>query len=97
MSKHRVSTDELRNIFNEEVAPFVFRNHRPTDHPELVLLGAQPAAGKSKAQASIFRSHPTMVPLSGDALRRFHPHYDELMEHAPSRCPTPPPRHQAPG
>jgi UDP-N-acetylglucosamine kinase len=88
VSRHRVPNGELHTIFKDEVMPFVFRNHRPAERPELVLLGAQPAAGKSKAQASIFRSHPTVVPLSGDALRRFHPHYDALMEHHPLAMPN---------
>ncbi|MEU3017063.1 zeta toxin family protein [Nocardiopsis sp. NPDC007018] len=95
MSHHRVPDDELHvpdhelhAIFEEEVAPFVFRNHQPTEHPELVLLGAQPAAGKSRAQANIAREHPQIVPLTGDALRRFHPHYDDLMEHDPLAMPN---------
>ncbi|MET9797789.1 zeta toxin family protein [Nocardiopsis alba] len=88
MSRHRVSDGELHAIFEEEVMPFVFRNRHPAERPELVLLGAQPAAGKSKAQAAVFRTHPTVVPLSGDALRRFHPHYDALMEHDPLAMPN---------
>ncbi|NYH55295.1 hypothetical protein HNR06_004884 [Nocardiopsis arvandica] len=94
MSDHGVPGDELHNLkklrdtFNTEVAPFVFRNRKPSSHPTLVLLGAQPAAGKSKAQAAIIQAHPDMVPLTGDALRRFHSDYDTLMEHAPLAMPN---------
>lgn len=58
----------------------------------MVLLGGQPAAGKSQAMASTVQRHGgTLVPLTGDELRPLHPRYDELQaEDAQTRRRPPP-------
>lgn len=88
MSSHHLTDSRLKQRFDSRVRDYVFAGHTPGDTPVLVLLGAQPAAGKSKAQATITREHPGIVTLTGDELRQFHPHYDELMEHDPLAMPN---------
>src|SRR5690606_23939959 len=78
-------------IFAEEVRRFVFEGYpKPVGRPTLVLLGAQPAAGKSSAAAGLERRHPggDLVPLTGDELRPFHPDYDEIVAEDPLRMPN---------
>ncbi|MGA5425184.1 zeta toxin family protein [Streptomyces lavendulocolor] len=59
---------------------FIFSRHAPQSTPVVVLLGAQPAAGKSQAMAAVEQRHAgrSLVPLTGDELRAFHPRYEEL-------------------
>ncbi|GAA2463154.1 hypothetical protein [Streptomyces lavendulocolor] len=42
-----LTEEQLRDRFQERVRDFVFSGHAPQSAPVLVLLGAQPAAGKS--------------------------------------------------
>ncbi|WP_306366647.1 zeta toxin family protein [Nocardiopsis sp. CC223A] len=84
--------EQLESIFRAEVRSYVFDGYTPSrapdDTPVLVLLGAQPAAGKSRAQTAIIRENPDVVPLTGDRLRQFHSAYDDLMEQNPLEMPN---------
>lgn len=55
--------------------------------PTVVCTGAQPAAGKSRANAMVEREDPRLIPVIGDDLRKFHPDYDDLMTHDPLAMP----------
>nr|WP_274613937.1 zeta toxin family protein [Streptomonospora nanhaiensis] len=79
---------DLARLFTEYVQPHVFGPHKPSTEPVLVLLGAQPAAGKSRAQQLIARAHPDIVSLTGDDLRPIHPAYDDLMATDPLAMPN---------
>ncbi|MFI9206467.1 zeta toxin family protein [Streptomyces sp. NPDC053048] len=85
-----LSETELANIFATEVRDFVFSGYAPQRDPVLVLLGGQPAAGKSQAMAAAEQRHADrqLVPLTGDELRRFHPRYQELLETQPLLFPN---------
>ncbi|MFB6837590.1 zeta toxin family protein [Streptomyces sp. NPDC056361] len=72
--------DQLRARFEERVREFVFGGLEPRQTPALALLGGQPPAGKSQAMAAPVRRYGgTLVPLTGDELRPFHPRYQELL------------------
>lgn len=43
----------LRRVFEEEARDDLFAGHAPQEQPVLVLLGGQPAAGKTRAQHAI--------------------------------------------
>ncbi|MFF6903320.1 zeta toxin family protein [Streptomyces hydrogenans] len=78
-SSYFLDEEQLRARFEERVREFVFGGHRPQQNPALVLLGGQPAAGKSQAMAATVRRYDgALVPLTGDELRPFHPRYTEL-------------------
>ncbi|MFF7081784.1 zeta toxin family protein [Streptomyces lavendulae] len=80
-SKFYLSEDELRTRFEERVRDFVFGGYQPDDRLTLVLLGGQPAAGKSQAMAATAQRHAgRLVPLTGDELRPLHPRYRELLD-----------------
>ncbi|GAA0464479.1 zeta toxin family protein [Streptomyces sp. NPDC046215] len=85
-----LSEAELTRIFAAEVRNFVFSGYTPQRDPVLVLLGGQPAAGKSQAMAAAEQRHADrqLVPLTGDELRRFHPRYQELLEKQPLLFPN---------
>lgn len=76
---------QLRDRFEDRVKEFVFGGYSPQVDPVLVLLGGQPAAGKSQAMAAAEQRHSDrqLVPLTGDELRSFHPDYQRLLDEEP--------------
>lgn len=85
-----LTEEQLHDRFEERVRDFVFSGHAPQSTPVLVLLGAQPAAGKSQAMAAVEQRHAgrDLVPLTGDELRAFHPRYEELLLEHPLLFPN---------
>nr|WP_031080311.1 zeta toxin family protein [Streptomyces sp. NRRL S-118] len=81
---------ELRDRFDAHVRDFVFSGYARQPEPVLVLLGGQPAAGKSQAMAAAEHRHADrqLVPLTGDELRAFHPRYQELLDNHPLLFPN---------
>ncbi|MGW9370280.1 zeta toxin family protein [Streptomyces xanthophaeus] len=76
-----LSEDALRARFEERVKDFVFGGYQSGTQLTLVLLGGQPAAGKSQAMAATAQRHAgRLVPLTGDELRPLHPRYRELLD-----------------
>ena len=66
----------------------IFGDYAPTpESPRLVLLGGQPAAGKTVAQDAILAEDPALVPITGDDLREYHPDYARLMVEEPLAMP----------
>lgn len=57
---HPVGSDEwLDRVFEARVRGRLFGSHTPSpDGPVLVLLGGQPAAGKTQAQRTVLAEHP---------------------------------------
>lgn len=84
--RDELSADELREIFNHKIAPTLTAGSATESHPRLVLVGAQPGAGKSRAIADVHAEHRA-VPVIGDDLRRFHPDYRALMRTDPLAMP----------
>ncbi|MFJ8627456.1 zeta toxin family protein [Kitasatospora sp. NPDC093550] len=79
---YQLTDDELLAAFDCRggVRDFVFGGAAPQAVPRMVLLGAQPAAGKSQAMAGVRQRYgPDTVPLTGDHLRVFHPRFEEIM------------------
>lgn len=67
----------LRQMFDAAVRLAIFPPV-PTGDRLLVLLGGQPAAGKTRAQAAILAEHPEWVSITGDDLRAYYPGYRDL-------------------
>ncbi len=81
----------LRAAFDADAREDIFGDYEPTPYaPLLILLGGQPAAGKSRAQDSILAAHPNaqLVPVTGDELREYHPDYARLATTAPLEMPA---------
>ncbi|CAG7600800.1 zeta toxin family protein [Leucobacter soli] len=80
----------LARVFAEKVRHELFDGHTPQPVPVLVLLGGQPAAGKTRAQHAILTEHGAddLVEITGDDLREFHPEYDLLADEAPFEMPA---------
>ncbi|GAA0925023.1 zeta toxin family protein [Streptomyces thermoalcalitolerans] len=76
---------ELRDRFEEDVRDFVFSRYTPQEQPVLVLLGGQPAAGKTQAMKAARQRYADrqLVPLTGDKLRPYHPRHEEILENEP--------------
>ncbi len=77
----------LRQVFDAAVRQAVFPP-APVGEPLLVLLGGQPAAGKTRAQAAIRAAHPELVSITGDDLRAYHPGYGDLAVNDPLGMPA---------
>ncbi|MFI9630254.1 zeta toxin family protein [Streptomyces sp. NPDC052042] len=84
-SDYFLTEKQLRDRFEERVKDFVFSGYAPQDQPVLVLLGGQPAAGKSQAMAASEQRHANqhLVPLTGDELRPFHPQHQKILDNEP--------------
>ena len=82
-----LSADELREIFDRDIAPTLTAGGGAELHPSVVFVGAQPGAGKSRAIADVHGEQPAAVPVIGDDLRAFHPDYDALMRTDPLTMP----------
>jgi len=84
----------LRRVFDIAAREAIFSCPPPDPSsaaaaaPLLVLLGGPPASGKTRAQGAIVARHPELVPITGDALRRYHPAYDRLVTTDPLRMPA---------
>lgn len=89
-SDYFLTEKQLRDRFEERVRDFVFSGYSPQMEPVLVLLGGQPAAGKSQAMAAAEHRHAgrQLVPLTGDELRAFHLQYQELLDEQPLLFPN---------
>ncbi len=77
----------LRQVFDAAVRAAIFPS-APTGDPLLVLLGGQPAAGKTRAQAAILAEHPELVSITGDDLRAYHLGYRDLAVNDPLAMPS---------
>lgn len=83
------ASDEARGrqVFDAAVRQVIFPP-TPTGDRLLVLLGGQPAAGKTRAQAAILAEHPELVSITGDDLRAYHPGNRDLAVNDPLAMPA---------
>lgn len=85
---YRLDEPDLDAIFADSIAPTLFAGGGSSSPPLLVLIGAQPGAGKTRLSAAIRqRSAEPILEISGDELRAFHPRYHELLRLHPSAMP----------
>ncbi|MDR1513964.1 MAG: zeta toxin family protein, partial [Propionibacteriaceae bacterium] len=78
-------------MFQARARDDIFDGHAPAvGVPLLVLLGGQPAAGKTTAQEAVLAANPGagLVPITGDDLREYHPDYRRLSADAPLEMPA---------
>lgn len=86
---YTLSEVELDRIFIEVIAPARFRQLVSSESPVLILIGAQPGAGKTRAgREAMAASGQKVVPIVGDDLRSFHPQYVSLLELSPADMPS---------
>lgn len=85
---YALSAATLDDIFVQSVVPAIFGEVAPPPNPLLILIGAQPGAGKTKAgQDASVASEQQVIAIIGDDLRPFHPHYRRLMRSSPADMP----------
>ena len=79
--KTELTQDELDYIFQTEIRPSFDRKiaRFPKATPTLVMVGAQPGAGKSRSMTKVLTEYPGAIPVIGDDFRQFHPDYRQLM------------------
>lgn len=80
-----LTDEQIESRFDEKVRDYVFADSERSDRPHIVLLGGQPAAGKSNAEREIvdaFRRDrgERISTITGDAFRPLHPRYQEVLE-----------------
>lgn len=79
--RYSLASDRLRQIYNEDAAPVIFRSAQPVERPTAILLGGQPGAGKTPRQHQAdreFFGKGGVAKIIGDDLRAFLPHYRRL-------------------
>jgi len=74
-----LGTDEARLIFAEAIVPQRLTGE-PQQDPIVVVVGGQPGAGKSRAQAAVVANlgRQSTVAIDADDLRPYHPQYETL-------------------
>ena len=88
LDAYRLDDTELDAIFRGSIIPILFGEARVSPDPLLILVGAQPGAGKTRAGAAAKRdTRQPIISILGDDLRPYHPRYNELMELDPSAMP----------
>jgi hypothetical protein len=77
-----LDTQTLDRIWRTAIREQLFRDNHPSRTPTLVVIGAQPGAGKTRAAIAAKAFHPgeTFVDIIGDDMRLFHPDYDRLQD-----------------
>jgi hypothetical protein len=79
---HKLSDEDNRRIFFEEILPIEFSDivHKP--HPVVIFVGGQPGAGKTALQKRIFTESQltNALVINGDDFRAYHPENEELLK-----------------
>ena len=76
-----LSQVELERIFERRIRPG-FDAHLSklsSFNPVLIMVGAQPGAGKSRSMNRVLTEYAGAIPVIGDDFRRHHPAYNNLM------------------
>lgn len=82
-----IAPDQIDEIYRTLIQPTLFDPSPGGEStPTIVLLGAQPGSGKSRASTRLLAEHDGMVALSGDDLRIFHPQYSDLVTSQPEQA-----------
>jgi len=82
----------LEEIFQQIIVPdYLLRsNPQPRQHPDAILLGGQPGAGKSTTAPQFHREFTNrggLVWVTWDDFRPFHPDYERLLKERPADMP----------
>ncbi|WEV46860.1 zeta toxin family protein [Bifidobacterium sp. ESL0690] len=75
---------ELEEIFDDEVVQEL-GDGPAEDSPLLIVVVAQPGAGKTMAIAGLCQKYPDAVRVDSDAYRRYHPRFRKLMMSNPKK------------
>ena len=76
-----LNSDEHDSVYRDTVQPYAFAGTTPSMQPVIIIIGAQPGAGKTKVvDRSIDALDGNAVKINVDDLRRFHPQKDEIRE-----------------
>lgn len=82
-----LAPDQIDEIYRTLIQPTLFADSPSGEAtPTLVLLGAQPGSGKSRASARLLTEYNDMVAVSGYDLRIYHPHFRDLVTTQPEQA-----------
>ncbi|MGW8431616.1 zeta toxin family protein [Curtobacterium citreum] len=87
--EYELDPPTLNRIFEQQILPVLFGEDTPSSNPLLILVGAQPGAGKTRAgEAAIREAGGDIADIIGDDLRAYHPQYRRLVRNAPATMPA---------
>lgn len=82
-----ITPEQIDEIYRTLIRPTLFdASPGGESTPTLVLLGAQPGSGKSRASARILSEHAGMVAVSGEDLRIYHSNFRDLVTNQPEQA-----------
>lgn len=88
-----IEPEFIEGVYRDIVGPAQFDGVRSSSNPVLLLVGAQPGAGKTRAMRMAMAEYaPEAVVVSGDNFRRYHPNYEQYRAERPQDMPTSPAR-----
>jgi Zeta toxin len=84
-ARYKLSDEENRRIFREEIVPREFAGLTPQETPTVVFLVGQPGAGKTRVGqriGDVLDRRGGFVDVDSDLYKPYHPAYDDLMRQA---------------
>lgn len=83
-----MNDDALRQRFHDRIAPRLDQLGHVAKRPQLLMVGGQPGAGKTRALSHlVVHSTTPLYSVVGDDLRQHHPDYDRLVHEDPMGMP----------
>lgn len=86
MREYDLGDAQLRAIFERHIARLMTAGGSRTESA-VIMVAAQPGAGKTRAIYDARAGHPGAFPVVGDDFRPFHPAYTQLMRDDPLHMP----------
>ena len=86
MFRSELGREDLTAIFERSIRDRLDVAPRSVD-PTLILVAAQPGAGKTRTVALAERAHEGSIAVMGDDFRQFHPDFARVMREDPLRMP----------
>lgn len=85
---YELDEETLQRIFATTITPVFFGAATATEHPVVILVGAQPGAGKTAAGArAIKKIKQPVIRIIGDDFRPYHPDFEALLSGNPADMP----------
>jgi hypothetical protein len=87
VSQYDLDATTLRRIYDSQIRPSI-PAHAPERTPSIILVAAQPGAGKTRALERAKADHARAYAVEGDNYRQYHPAYKQVMRADPLRMPA---------
>jgi hypothetical protein len=82
----QLSATQVLELYQLNKADLLSRG-TPQAQPTAIILGGQPACGKSGIIDKLTQENPAFVPINGDDYRSYHPDFEKIIRNHPQEFP----------